>query len=52
MGKPYWTPTVGTLGTVEELTEQNYNKVGSAEDSFTQLTNGIVVGSLRPPSGG
>ena len=34
------------LGTVEELTEQTVNKVGTTSDVFTTVTNGIVIGSL------
>jgi hypothetical protein len=52
MPKPYHSPGVKTLGTVEQLTEQSgpYNKVGPDSDIYTALTGGAVVGSLRPAS--
>jgi hypothetical protein len=46
VSKPYQPPTIRTLGTVAELTEQQYNKVGSNSDMYTVLTGGAVVGSL------
>jgi hypothetical protein len=42
----YETPTLTDLGSLEELTEGTFNKVGSAPDTFTTVTNGIVIGSL------
>jgi hypothetical protein len=42
----YETPTVKDLGSLRELTEQSFNKVGRTPDSFTQITNGVVIGSL------
>ena len=42
----YEVPTVQDLGSLEEMTEQTFNKVGTTEDIFTQLTNGIVIGSI------
>jgi hypothetical protein len=51
MTKPYQAPVVSTLGTVEELTEQAQNKVGSSSDIYTPLTGGQVVGSLVPAPG-
>jgi hypothetical protein len=45
MGK-YEKPRLRDVGTLEELTEQTFNKVGTASDIFTQLTNGVVIGSL------
>ncbi len=47
MSKPYSTPVITTLGTVRELTEQNFNKVGNASDSFS--ANTPLVGSLVNP---
>ena len=44
--KSYDTPTVKDLGSLEELTAGTFNKVGSAPDTFTAVTNGIVIGSL------
>lgn len=46
MDKQYVAPAIRELGTLEELTLQTFNKVGSASDIFTTLTNGIVIGSL------
>jgi hypothetical protein len=48
--KPYTSPTVTTVGSVADLTEQGFNKVGSASDQFTQLTGGVIVGSIVPAS--
>ena len=48
MDKPYSAPKVSTLGTVAELTEQNFNKVGANDDQLTTTTPPIVVGSLTP----
>ena len=42
----YDHPEVRDLGSLEELTEQTFNKVGTATDIFTSLTNGAVIGSL------
>ena len=36
-----------SLGTVEDLT-QHLNKVGSASDQFTAITDGEVVGTIIP----
>ena len=47
MSKPYSTPVVTTLGTVQQLTEQNFNKVGNASDQFS--ANTPLVGSLTNP---
>lgn len=44
----YETPEVKDLGTLEELTQQNFNKVGSSPDTFTPQTGGAVIGSLVP----
>ena len=46
MKKPYETPSLTDLGSLEELTEQQFNKVGSTPDTFTTITNGVVIGSL------
>ncbi len=45
---PYRTPEVRDLGSVAEMTGQTFNKVGSASDSFTAVTNGVIIGSLTP----
>ena len=42
----YETPVLRDLGSLEELTRGTFNKVGSTEDTFTVITNGIVIGSL------
>ena len=49
MKKSYEAPNVVVLGSLEELTEQPFNKVGTAPDAFTFITNGQVIGSLVPP---
>ena len=46
MSSNYEVPTVQDLGSLEEMTEQTLNKVGSTEDIFTAVTNGIVIGSV------
>jgi len=46
MDKPYTPPTVKTLGSVKELTEQNFNKIGPTPDGQTNNPN--IVGSLTP----
>jgi hypothetical protein len=42
----YEKPTLTDLGSLEELTEGTFNKVGTTADTFTTVTNGIVIGSL------
>ena len=37
MTKPYEPPTLETIGTVHELTQQQLDKVGSAADILTEL---------------
>jgi len=49
MKREYVQPEIRELGSLVELTEQNFNKVGRASDIYTQLTNGIVIGSLTGP---
>jgi hypothetical protein len=44
--KPYEAPQLREIGSVRELTEQIFNKVGSTPDAFTAITGGAVVGSL------
>jgi hypothetical protein len=46
MAEAYETPSIVRLGSIHEFTQQTFNKVGSASDAFTQLTNGIVIGSV------
>jgi hypothetical protein len=47
MSKPYNSPTVKTLGTVQELTAQGLNKVGNGADQFTAQIPALV-GSIVP----
>ena len=42
----YERPQIRELGSVTELTKGTFNKVGTTADSFTVITNGIVIGSL------
>ena len=44
--KKYEAPAVEDFGSLEELTQGTLNKVGTSPDLFTQITNGIVIGSL------
>lgn len=46
--KNYESPELREIGSVEELTEQTVNKVGSTPDAFTAITGGAVVGSVIP----
>jgi hypothetical protein len=48
MKKPYESPKLRELGTLQELTQQQYNKVGNATDMYSQETNNEVVGSVIP----
>jgi hypothetical protein len=43
--KEYDAPAIRVLGSLEELTQQSFNKVGHASDVFSTLSNQIV-GSL------
>jgi hypothetical protein len=49
MSKAYSKPELRCFGSVAELTAGSFNKVGFASDIFTQLTNGVVIGSLVTP---
>jgi hypothetical protein len=49
MKKAYEAPELRELGSLTELTEQLFNKVGHASDIYTTLTHGVVVGSLIAP---
>jgi hypothetical protein len=45
----YHAPTIRALGSVVEMTEQQkLNKIGSANDSFTAITGGALVGDIHP----
>ncbi|MFL5780462.1 MAG: lasso RiPP family leader peptide-containing protein [Thermoleophilaceae bacterium] len=46
MTTDYEAPAVRDLGSLTELTAQTFNKVGTTPDTFTQITNGAVIGSL------
>jgi hypothetical protein len=46
MRRNYEKPVLRDVGTLEALTEQTFNKVGTTSDAFTAITNGIVIGSL------
>lgn len=46
MKKSYEKPALRDVGTLQELTEGTFNKVGTPADVFTQITNGAVIGSL------
>ena len=48
MKNAYEAPAIRDLGSLEELTEQPFNKVGHATDTFTSQTAGVVIGSLVP----
>jgi len=48
MEDSYIAPTLTRLGSVHDLTLQRFNKIGVANDVYTALTNGAVVGSLVP----
>lgn len=42
----YRAPEITEFGSVEEITEQQFNKEGLSTDQYTDDTNGEVVGSL------
>ena len=44
----YEKPEVRDLGSLSELTEQSFNKIGRTPDIYTAITNGVVIGSLVP----
>lgn len=47
MKQPYEPPTLRMLGTLEELTQQQYNKIGQSTDMYSTEQNNIV-GSIVP----
>jgi len=48
MGKrPYEKPEIKDVGSLEELTQQQFNKVGPSPDVVTSA-NPNIVGSLTP----
>lgn len=48
MKKEYEPPTIRELGSLQELTQQHYNKVGASPDMYSAETNNAVVGSVIP----
>jgi len=42
----YERPEIRELGSVRDLTRGTFNKVGTTPDTFTQITGGVVIGSL------
>ena len=46
MKKEYEAPTLTELGSLRELTQQHFNKIGFAVDSISQQSQ--VVGSMVP----
>jgi len=47
MKKGYEAPAIRELGSLQELTQQSYNKIGTSQDIYSQNTP--LVGSLVPP---
>lgn len=47
MKKPYEAPAITELGSLVNLTQQKYNKVGQSSDMYSTQQNGLV-GSLVP----
>ncbi len=46
MKREYEAPTLQELGSLAQLTAQPFNKVGDTPDTFSQITNNQVIGSL------
>jgi hypothetical protein len=42
----YDRPAIREIGSVQELTQQTFNKIGVLPDAFTVITNGAIIGSL------
>jgi hypothetical protein len=52
MSATYERPSFREIGSVRDLTQQGpFNKVGTAQDAFTMITNGVIIGSLVTPGG-
>jgi len=47
MKRPYTKPEISELGSLEELTEQTFNKIGGSVDTFSNQQNQLV-GSVVP----
>ena len=45
----YERPQIRELGSVRDLT-RGFNKVGQAQDDFTVVTQGIIIGSVVNPN--
>ena len=48
MNVGYEPPSVRDIGTLVQLTEQQFNKIGHTPDVYTTITNNQVIGSLVP----
>jgi len=48
VGRAYEAPVLRDLGSLKDLTAQQFNKVGKKPDIYTVETNDIVIGSLVP----
>jgi hypothetical protein len=46
--KEYETPRIREVGSLQQLTQQQYNKVGFSTDIYSQQSNNEVVGSMVP----
>jgi hypothetical protein len=44
----YEPPIVRDLGTLHQLTQQQFNKIGHSPDFYTVITNNQVIGSVVP----
>jgi hypothetical protein len=44
----YSAPVVRSLGSVEEMTRQQFDKIGSAVDAYTALSGGALDGTIQP----
>ena len=42
----YVTPEIRSLGSVERMTEQSFDKIGSATDAFTAISGGALDGDI------
>jgi hypothetical protein len=47
--KTYVSPAIKTLGSLADLTLA-FNKVGSASDAYSAITDGVIVGTVVPVS--
>jgi len=49
--RQYTAPELTEFGSVEAITEQQFNKDGFSTDQYTNDTNGQIVGSLSEYKG-